>query len=265
MESFNSYVLIRPNFNPNRQEILEITPDNEINLSDETSYFQHRFPLIYRSLPSISVHITDDIKKVFKGQNLGVVIFGSKGSGKTYSLLNTPNSIIPMSITYILDYIARKNYTQHSIFLNMLYVHQNRIIDLLQIDYPNLKVRNDIFGISIPDAKGMLVKTPEKVVYCLRNEYEKAKLTDSVFYRGALVIAFTISLLTHSGKYKRARIVFTDISGFEDPSNKEQFRKLSDKIKGKTLIAESALTKLMGDCFPSNANFAVIGCIGSTM
>lgn len=98
----------------------------------------------------ISEHIYKDIgkpviKSVIKGYNGNIFMYGQTTSGKTYTMLGTPNSpgIIPCSLRDIFRQIKKDTDAEYIIYCSYIEIYNENIFDLLNNHSNCLKLFED--------------------------------------------------------------------------------------------------------------------------
>jgi Kinesin motor domain len=122
---------------------------------DSTSqqiYYEISRPIIYR---------------ILNGYNGTIFMYGQTTSGKTYTMLGTPEfpGILPCSIREIFQTIVKDAENEYNVWVSYIEIYNEQINDLLAPGKVNLKVKEDHKqGIIIQDVKQQQVWTFDQVI-----------------------------------------------------------------------------------------------------
>ncbi|OMJ72464.1 hypothetical protein SteCoe_29093 [Stentor coeruleus] len=107
------------------------------------------------------------IHRVLNGFNGTIFMYGQTTSGKTYTMLGTPDfpGILPCSIREIFQTIVKDTENEYNVWITYIEIYNEQINDLLAPGKVNLKVKEDPKqGVVIQDVKQQQVWTFDQVI-----------------------------------------------------------------------------------------------------
>jgi centromeric protein E len=107
------------------------------------------------------------VQSVLDGYNGAVFMYGQTTSGKTYSMLGTPElpGVLPCAVQDVFAAITRDTKSEYSVWVSYLEIYNEQINDLLAPGSTNLKIKEDPkHGIRIQGLKQQQVWTFDQVI-----------------------------------------------------------------------------------------------------
>ena len=107
------------------------------------------------------------IHRVLNGFNGTIFMYGQTTSGKTYTMLGTPDypGILPCSIREIFQTIVKDTENEYNVWISYIEIYNEHVNDLLAPGRVNLKVKEDPKqGVVIQDVKQQQVWTFDQVI-----------------------------------------------------------------------------------------------------
>lgn len=107
------------------------------------------------------------IHRVINGFNGTIFMYGQTTSGKTYTMLGTPDfpGILPCSIREIFQTIVKDTENEYNVWVSYIEIYNEQINDLLAPGKINLKIKEDPKqGVVIQDVKQQQVWTFDQVI-----------------------------------------------------------------------------------------------------
>jgi len=149
---------------------LGITPD-QLRSTDPTFNHNFQFDHVFgtdSTTPQLYHVIARPITKAaLKGYNGSVFMYGQTTSGKTYTMLGTPETpgILPCTVRDIFSFINKDKENEYKIWISYLEIYNESINDLLNPGNSNLKMKEDPnYGTKVVGLKAQQVWTFDQAI-----------------------------------------------------------------------------------------------------
>eukprot|EP00357_Protocruzia_adherens_P008266 CAMPEP_0115016942 /NCGR_PEP_ID=MMETSP0216-20121206/27785_1 /TAXON_ID=223996 /ORGANISM="Protocruzia adherens, Strain Boccale" /LENGTH=259 /DNA_ID=CAMNT_0002387591 /DNA_START=38 /DNA_END=814 /DNA_ORIENTATION=+ len=106
-------------------------------------------------------------QSVLDGYNGTIFMYGQTTSGKTFTMLGSPESpgVLPCAIRDVFQGIKRDTENDYSVWISYLEIYNEQINDLLSPGTSNLKIKEDPkYGVMVSEAKKQQVWTFDQVI-----------------------------------------------------------------------------------------------------
>jgi kinesin family protein 13 len=160
------------------------------------------------------------IHSLFKGDNVIILSYGQKNSGKSYTIFgeNNDKGIIGRAmqeIFYILNEENKDKYSEYNISMNIININNNGIFNLLEEATPQLDVKENSKGeLLVEDLISINIKSFEecdklfKLSKKFQNDY-KNNGSEKNFLN--CVYSFNIKLIEKEGNIVKTNLTFIDL------------------------------------------------------
>ena len=167
------------------------------------------------------------IHSLFKGDNVVILSYGQKKSGKSYTILgeNNDKGLIGRAIQeifYILNNENKDKYSEYNISMNIININSNGIFNLLEEATPQLDVKqNSKDELLIEDLISINIKSFEecdklfKLSKKFQNDYKNNGSENNILN---CVYSFNIKLIEKEGNIVKSNLTFIDLGN----SNKDK-------------------------------------------
>ncbi|KAL2522619.1 P-loop containing nucleoside triphosphate hydrolase superfamily protein [Forsythia ovata] len=221
----------------NDQEVVVLDPDLSKDYLDriQNRTKERRYTFDYAFGPNStnldvyqrSIHST--ISGVVQGLNATVFAYGSTGSGKTYTMVGTPDDrgLMVLSLNTIFDLIEKDDSSdEFEITCSYLEVYNEVIYDLLEKSSGHLELREDPeLGIIVAGLRSIKVNSADKILELLNlgNSRRKTESTEvnETSSRSHAVLEISVTR-KHRRKYSnqviRGKLALVDLAGSERAS-----------------------------------------------
>ena len=111
------------------------------------------------------------VSAAINGINGTVFAYGQTSSGKTYTMMGTPDEpgIIPMAVDYMFDSIAETSGREFLLRVSYLEIYNEKVNDLLDPTNQDLKLREDSNGyVQVLNSKEEIASTPDNIFSVMR-------------------------------------------------------------------------------------------------
>ena len=171
----------------------------------QNDIYKEIFPLIY---------------SLFKGDNVVILSYGQKNSGKSYTILgeNNDKGIIGRAIQeifYILNDENKDKYSEYNISMNIININNNGIFNLLEETNPQLNVKENSKGeLLIEDLISINIKSFEecdklfKLSKKFQNDYKNNGSENNILN---FVYSFNIKIIEKEGNIIKSNLTFIDL------------------------------------------------------
>lgn len=173
--------------------------------------------LIYQQLCRPIVH------SVLSGYNGTVFMYGQTTSGKTYTMLGTPEEpgVLPCTVRDVFQNITRDLDHDYSVWVSYLEIYNEQINDLLVPGSTGLKIKEDPrLGISISGLKQQQVWSFDQVLILLNygeehRAYRETSIHEHSSRSHTLFKLFVESVRKQEGRLKYGALNLVDLAGSE--------------------------------------------------
>ena len=166
------------------------------------------------------------IHRVLNGFNGTIFMYGQTTSGKTYTMLGTPDfpGILPCSIREIFQTIVKDAENEYNVWVSYIEIYNEQINDLLAPGKVNLKVKEDPKqGVIIQDVKQQQVWTFDQVILLMNygeehRTYRETSIHDHSSRSHSLFQVYIESFTRASkgkGRIRYACLNLVDLAGSE--------------------------------------------------
>ncbi|EME27709.1 kinesin family member [Galdieria sulphuraria] len=181
-DTLKVYVRVRP-LNVREREVVRSTSLSWQIYGNQITQCHAGKPLTYCSYAFDRIFTPEDNNKivfeeaassvvdsVIDGYNGTIFAYGQTSSGKTHTMLGTPEDkgIIPLSIYQVFGRLERIEDREFLLRVSYIEIYNENIRDLLAPHNENLKVHEDFNGRVFVDAKEEVVDTPETVLEIMK-------------------------------------------------------------------------------------------------
>ena len=163
---------------------------------------------------------------LFKGENVIILSYGQKNSGKSYTILgeNNDKGIIGRAmqeIFYILNDESKDKYSEYNISMNIINLNNNGIFNLLEETTPQLNIKENSKGeLLIEDLISINIKSFEecnklfKLFKKFQNNYKNNGSENNILN---CAYTFNIKLIEKEGNIVKSNLIFIDLGNkFKD-------------------------------------------------
>ncbi|KAH3678402.1 hypothetical protein WICMUC_001419 [Wickerhamomyces mucosus] len=238
--------------------------DGTIHHNDVGEFkFDHVFQPTSGNLEVYEKVVQNLISQLMEGYNATVFAYGMTGSGKTYSMSGTKEEpgIIPLSIREIFEKIEEsdKNVCKHELKVSYLEIYNERIYDLLNVNFLKSSSSSIASDLKIRDSTDYGVKVIGLVEETIRSEKELLKIiqkgdlnrrtseTDfnSRSSRSHAIVQLRIGITNQStGIETFSTLSLCDLAGSERATSHNERRKEGSFINKSLLALGSVIVKL---------------------
>ena len=159
------------------------------------------------------------IHSLFKGDNVIILSYGQKNSGKSYTILgeNNDKGIIGRAmqeIFYILNDENKDKYSEYNISMNIININNNGIFNLLEETTPQLNAKENSKGeLLIEDLISINIKSFEECdkLFKLSKKFHDYKNNGSENNILNYIYSFNIKLIEKEGNIIKSNLIFIDL------------------------------------------------------
>ncbi|KAJ8567393.1 hypothetical protein K7X08_019601 [Anisodus acutangulus] len=219
----------------NDKEIVILDPDLSKDYLDriQNRSKERRYAFDYafgpKSTNSASIYIQSTIAGVIQGLNATVFVYGSTGSGKTYTMVGTKDDpgLMVLSLNTIFDLIKNdKSSDVFQVTCSYLEVYNEVIYDLLEKSSGHLELREDPEqGIMVAGLRCIKVNSADRILELLNlgNSRRKTENTEvnETSSRSHAVLEITVTRKQrrkYSNQVIRGKLALVDLAGSERAS-----------------------------------------------
>lgn len=190
------------------------------------------------------------------GYNGSIFMYGQTTSGKTYTMLGTPDTpgILPCTARDIFNYIKNDHENEYKVWISYLEIYNESINDLLNPGSSNLKLKEDInYGTKVVGLKAQQVWTFEQAIILMNygEEHRVYKETSVHEHSSRSHTIFRIYIESDSktldGPKKYSVLNLVDLAGSERLNEYENKRDTSGEtghINKSLFILANVINKL---------------------
>ena len=226
-----------------------IVKNNKVNNNLKKFEFDYIFPE-NSSQQDIYEEIFPFVHSLFKGNNVIIISFGQKKSGKTFTLLGDNNNIgiigrALQELFYILNNSDKDKYTNYNISFNIFNILKDGIYNLLEENTPKMTTKeNDNGELLIEDLISVKIKSYEEFdnLYKLAKKFknDSKNINNNNNDNSHLIFSFNINITEKEGNSFKTTLTLIDL-GNEIENEKEveiNNNKINDKNEKEAKINE---------------------------
>ena len=176
------------------------------------------------------------IHSLFKGENVIILSYGQKNSGKSFTILgeNNDKGIIGRAmqeIFYILNDENKDKFSEYNISMNIININNNGIFNLLEETTPQLEVKENSKGeLLIDNLISVNIKSFEecdklfKLSKKFQNDYKNNGSENNILN---CVYSFNIKLIEKEGNIIKSNLTFIDLG---NKNKDEEYKDINNDI-----------------------------------